>query len=214
MPFPTSKKSKLELELSDPSNVQVGSIRNTIFDRLGHAEVEKLRLEKDKVLFSTRNSMFRVPYEISLDFHVKSELTINYEIRLSELLKLCVLVAIILAFFSRMQVEYFVLLFILTISSFYGLNIFIVENGLKNLLRDVFDKTPYAAKTTNESEQETWMNDPSRCPACGEFLYESFVKCPSCKLSLPKRKQHKLYKPYTGESTSPEIHYNYKEKKK
>lgn len=215
MAFPVSKQAKIEFEMADDLSPDPASVRDIFFDHLSNADIDKLQKQEDKISFVSKNSLFRVPYEISLGFKMDEKLIVDYEIRLNELLKLCVLFAIIIAFFTRLQLEYFVALFVLSITSFYFLNILIVENGLKNLLQDIFQKTGFSSKDSLEGEQQTWMDDASRCPACGEFVGESENKCPSCKLSLPTRKKdHKYYKPYKGKPEGTTIHYDYKEKKK
>ncbi|MCF8374469.1 MAG: zinc ribbon domain-containing protein [Bacteroidales bacterium] len=215
MAFPVSKQAKIEFEMAEGLSSDPVSVRDIFFDHLSNADIDKLQKQEDKISFISKNSLFRVPYEISLGFKIEEKLIVDYEIRLTELLKLCVLFAILIAFFTRLQLEYFVMLFVITITSFYFLNILIVENSLKNMLQNVFQKTGFSSKDSLEGEQQTWMDDASRCPACGEFVGEFENKCPSCKLSLPTRKQgHKYYKPYLEKSTEPTIHYDYKEKKK
>lgn len=215
MAFPVSKQAKIEFELADGQVSNLTLIQTTFFDHLVHAEIDKLKKLDNKIIFTSKNSLFRLSYNISVGFRIEKNLIVEYEIRLSELLKLCVLFAILIAFFSRMQLEYFVTLFVLTITSFYFLNIFILENGLKNMLRGIFEKTPYSPESKHGNEPQNWMDDSSRCPACGEFVREADTKCPSCKLSLPTRKKdHKYYKQYKAGAGQPTIHYDYKEKKK
>ena len=212
MAFPTSKKSSISFPVEKTAPLRLSSIRNTFFDKLGHAEVSELSKGDDKIHFVTQNSIFRAKYPVSLELTLEEKLEIGYEIRLTELLKICVIVSIIIAFFSRMKLDYFITLYVLTISAFYYLNILIVDIGIRRMLTEAFNKTPYAQKSQPENTASLWISDANRCPACGESISFEDTKCPSCKLHLPKRKRPTPKK--TQKTPSPEIKYIFKEKKK
>ncbi|MEA3444088.1 MAG: hypothetical protein U9R19_05110, partial [Bacteroidota bacterium] len=163
MGFPATKTVKNNFELADDVNPKQVTIINTFFDRLQNYNLEKLEKETDSISFISRNSLFKIPYAIKLSFAIKKKLEITYHINMMELLKSCVIVAIIAAFFSSMSIERFIILFVLLVSGFYVFNVFVIENGLKRTINEVFKKTSFAEKDTTISEQHSWMSDTSRC---------------------------------------------------
>ncbi len=214
MAFPVSKSSIVEVEMIDGVNPSNSAIVNTFFDRLQNHDVEKLTKEQGGLSFVSRNSLFKIPYQIYLHFTLNEKLKISYRIGLIELLKACVIVAILTAFFASMRFERFIILFVLSVSGFYAFNVFIIEMGVKRLLNEVFEKTPYAPKEQVEVHGRNWISEPSCCPACGSFVDDFQDKCPSCKLSLPVRKGRKQHRDnHTTRNETPRIKYIFKEKK-
>ena len=61
-------------------------------------------------------------------------------------------------------------------------------------------------------EQKQWLNDETKCPACGENIAENDIVCKSCGLKL---KQNRYTKPLNlnQKSNGSGIKYHYKERK-
>lgn len=72
------------------------------------------------------------------------------------------------------------------------------------------NKLSVPEKESLSDEQELWLNDKNRCPACGYFLSDIDLICPECGLHL-KRSRHTIPLD-TSKYKNKSVKYHYKKK--
>jgi len=83
-----------------------------------------------------------------------------------------------------------------------------VRSVLSKILKT--NKLSVTEQETFSKEQEEWMNDKNRCPACGYFLSDIDLVCPDCGLHL-KRSRHTIPLDTSKYKNNP-VKYHYKKK--
>jgi len=109
-------------------------------------------------------------------------------------------------------VSFLVTAFSLSIA-FYFVTYLIITRQIKEEVYFALGITSSREEQFSE-EQKEWLNDASRCPACGEHINDTHLFCPSCGLRL---KQNRFTKPLEitpqKDTTTPKIRYHYTSKK-
>jgi len=220
MGFPNNKTGKIEFEKAMGVDITQQQLRSTFYRILLGYNFKDLKLEGENISFSTNSSLFKIEYPVTIKIDVNDDIVVKYEIALQQLLKVSILVVVVAAFLSRMYITTFISFLIGLLAVFYIINILIIDSSVRRVINDIFEKLPYTNNEDYSPEQASWLNDTSRCPACGGNLSEFDIKCRSCGLSLPNRLNIKSFKPGIPEPPKPpkqssqNISYSYKEKKK
>lgn len=217
MGFPNNKAGKIEYDKAIGIDVNEQHLRSTFHRILLGYNFKDLKIDGDSISFRTNNSLFKIDYPVTIIINVKEKIIAKYDIALLQLLKVSIIVVVVAAFLSKMSITSFISFLIALLAAFYIINILVIDSAVRRIINDIFDKLPYINKEEYSDEQATWLNDTSRCPACGGNLSEYDIKCRSCGLSLPNRLDIKTFKP--GVSTQPKqpeqnITYSFTEKKK
>ncbi len=170
-----------------------------------------VQIQQSKISYLTRNSLFRIKYQVELDLHIGDSATeINYSINLIEMFKINIAVALTAVFLARMSILDFIYLFFLIFILFYLLNRFFIILNIKKTILRVFDS--FDNVTQSIVQEGSYMHDASRCPACGNNILGDEIKCPSCGLHLPRRGKNQRQVRIPTEELN--INYEFKEKPK
>ena len=226
MGLPYDRTGKNIFEKVPNYNINESQFKDHLYSFLESKDFFELQKENGSINFTTKNSLFKIPYQITLTPELKSNINISYKIKLDFLLKVTIIVAIVGAFFAKLSIQEFLFFEFVLISVFFIINLFLIDFSIKKIITDFANNTPYIVKDESDPETMSWTNDSSRCPACGEPITETDSQCPACKLNLPlQKKGFKRYDPneYKKPMLKPEsklepkppgINYTYIEKDK
>jgi len=146
------------------------------------AQISDLAVDENKISFSFK-SLFSIPYIIDIIVKKKNEIFI--EIKLSKLIQVCIALALFTAFFSKFGVRAYLWFTAILILLFFSINILIIRNLLKQLVIEPFNTdVENANQEIITSQQKKWINDATKCPACGDDITEYDLHCPDCGLRL------------------------------
>ena len=160
-------------------------------------------------LLKANSPFLKIPF--SVEFEVKLN-EINYNIHLDQLLKIILVVIIFAALFSYNSLSFFFWFASLFSSLFYIFNIMIINGYMHSVFLKILknNKLSVPEKESLSDEQELWLNDKNRCPACGYFLSDIDLICPECGLHL-KRSRHTIPLD-TSKYKNKSVKYHYKKK--
>lgn len=140
-------------------------------------------------------SLFNIAYPVEISIKHTETLDIKYEIKLQRLIQISIILVLFTAFFSSFNMGGFLWFSFLLLIAFYAVNLLFADVGIRNLIKSAgMHESPDLKDYTDDfsDEQKQWMQDISRCPACGEHLQSFAVNCPECGLRLP---HPTIYKP-------------------
>ena len=137
---------------------------------------------------------------------------IEYKVYLDQLIKIILIVIIFSALFSYTSLNYFFWFASLFSFLFYFLNALIINSYVQSSFLKILENSQLyiSEKEILSEEQQIWLNDKNRCPACGFFLSDIDLICPECGLHL-KRSRHTIPLDTSKYQNKP-IKYHYKKK--
>jgi hypothetical protein len=166
---------------------------NQVIDRLRdffstQAEVKDILTEDDKIEF-TYKSFLGIPYNIEMHIIYGKMPGIEYEIKLNRLIQVCIALVIFVAFFSSFGLTGFLWFSAILTVVFYALNVTIIDKLMRDLIAKAlkFKTTNRLKEETLSEEQMKWIQDKSKCPACGEDITEYDRNCPECGLRIREK---------------------------
>jgi hypothetical protein len=166
---------------------------NQVIDRLRdffstQAEVKDILTEDDKIEF-TYKSFLGIPYNIEMHIIYGKMPGIEYEIKLNRLIQVCIALVIFVAFFSSFGLTGFLWFSAILTVVFYALNVTIIDKLMRDLIAKAlkFKTTNRLKEETLSEEQKKWIQDKSKCPACGEDITEYDRNCPECGLRIREK---------------------------
>jgi hypothetical protein len=143
----------------------------------------------DEVLEFVHHSLFKIQYPVEIKISETNNISIDYEIKLNKLILVCIVLIIVIAFFSNFEISGFLWFSFVFTLVFYGINIAVIDKYVRNIIYSVV-KSPESLEETGEvmtKEQMEWIKDKTKCPACGEDVTEYDKTCPECGLKLREK---------------------------
>ena len=191
----------------------IDMISSALLKSLKSAGATDFKFNKNTIHFNLKKSILNFKY--SAKFKIiedKHQLKIEYEFSLIQVFEISLFVIIFAAFASNYSVYSLLTFSIIFLLIFYPVNIFFISNALRKLIKSSYLSLFPKNKGDYSSEQQEWINNPNKCPACGAYMNEYTSKCPNCGLTL---KHGKRIKSHTNQSKfkKAEIKYHYKKTK-
>ncbi len=158
-------------------------------------------------------ALFNIKYPVKIRIETSANISIIYEVNLLKLIQISIILVLLTAFFSSFGMSGFLWFSLGLLVAFNLVNFLFVDSGIQKLIKST---DYYKALFTEEQEefteeQKQWMNDISKCPACGENLQIFDKFCPECGLRLPHPSFLKHFDISKYQNTK--IRYHYKQKK-
>jgi hypothetical protein len=182
LPFTYTKT----IEITDSENFQSEEVMwELIYHLKKEDSVKEISVESNKISFSYQ-SLFTIRYEIEFNISKNNGLVLAYEIKLSKLIQVCIVLAIFIAFFSRFKISGYLWFSSIFIIVFYTFNLLFTDKLIQKLIESskLFHEFGPENEGIISEEQKNWIRDASKCPACGEDINEFDLKCPDCGLRL------------------------------
>ncbi len=183
------------------------SLRNIIIKELTSGKISGYSENEESGLLKLYSPFLKIPFQINIEV-TNSE--ISYSVHLDYLIKIILAVIIFSALFSYTSLSFFFWFSSLFSVIFYILNILIINSFVSSYILKILKKYNLISseKEILTKEQEQWLNDKNRCPACGQYLSTIDLICPECGLHL-KRSKHTIPLDISKYKNEP-IKYHYK----
>lgn len=193
MAFPYTYKNKIELLDNKVKDRKFNSaiITKLISNEIFSADPEEFEIRDNVIKYTFISNLFKYKYTVKL--HVEksgNDHNIIYEIDLEKVLRIIIIGAVLIAFFSFLSVKYFLISAGIFSLLFYVLNVLIISVSVENIIKRAIGNNNYSFNDSEiiSIEQEQWIKDENRCPACGEFITNIDLNCPECGLRVKRNK--------------------------
>jgi hypothetical protein len=175
--------------------------------------ITELSSTEIKVLFNFR-SFLGIHFQIEVQKTLINQNSIGYEIKLSKLLQVCIALILFIAFFSGFKFGGFLWFSVIFTLLFYFVNVLIVDRQVQSIIKSAIDDGDMGEGNEEmlTQKQLEWMNNKTKCPACGEDITEYDMNCPECGLRISDKAKPKPYD--LSKYVHKNIKYFFKQKKK
>ncbi len=206
MSFPYTYSDTITFSKNELSSKK---LRNIIIKELTSGKLSGYSENKESGLLKTSSPFLKIPFQINIEV-TNSE--ISYSVHLEYLIKIILAVIIFSALFSYTSLSFFFWFSSLFSVIFYIFNILIINSFVNSSILKILKKYKLISseKEILTTEQEQWLNDKNRCPACGKYLSDIDLICPECGLHL-KRSRHTIPLDTSKYKNEP-VKYYYKKK--
>ncbi len=211
MSFPQTYKNKVCFDFSNKINIDV--ITKALLRHLKSANATDITFKENTIHFNLKKSILNFKYSASFKIaEYKNRIKIVYEFSLIQVFEISLFVIIFAAFASKFSVYSLLIFSIIFLLIFYSVNIFFINNVLRKLIKSSYLSLFPENKSDYSREQQEWINNPNKCPACGAYINDYTSKCPNCGLTL---KHGKRIESNTNQSKfkNIKIKYHYKKTK-
>lgn len=174
-----------------------------------------IKLIENKLQFKTKKTLLNYFYNVEIDIE-KSEkkLQINYKLNLLELIIISIFLFVFIPFFSKFSINSFFLFAIIIVLIFYFGSLMFMIHQLRQYFRALLLKNNIISEVEINIEQEMWLNNPNKCPACGFDINSNSLFCPDCGIRLNQNQYSKPLDLSKKTDSNNTINYHYKENKK
>ncbi|MBE9467819.1 MAG: hypothetical protein IMY72_05780 [Bacteroidetes bacterium] len=211
MSFPQTYKNNICFDYSDSKNID--AINSSLIKNLKLAGATNFKFTENTIHFNLKKSILHFKY--SANFKIindKERLKIEYEFSLIPVFEISLFVIIFSLFASNFSVYSLIKFSIIFLIIFYSVNIFFISNELRKLIKASYFSLFPENNSDYSKEQQEWINNPNKCPACGEYINEYSLKCINCGLTLKHGKRIKSTTDQTF-GRNKKITYHYKKTK-
>lgn len=183
-------------------------IARKLFDHFKHIDPDHIESDQSLVSFYTYSNLFSLEHKVEVEVVEAEESSIVYNFNYGELYKIIFMVLLFALFFVKFSWWiYLVIAFsfsigIITVNIHY-VNSFIKRNIIAAIKQDVNIDEEYISK-----QQKEWIDNPLKCPACGEEINKYSEKCLNCGIKVQNKKLTTK-----ASSTSKGVDYQYSYKK-
>ncbi len=204
MSFPYTYSDSITIS---KGNISSENLQNIIINELITAGTFINSQNNNFELLKSKSPFLKIPFQIKIDVQHSD---IKYTVRLEYLIRIILAVIIFSALFSYTSLSFFFWFASVFSVLFYLLNLLIINGFVNSAILKILEKHKLISgkKESLSKEQETWLNDKNRCPACGTYLSEIDLTCPECGLHL-KRSRHTIPLDTSKYKNEP-INYHYK----
>lgn len=214
--FPYTYKNRIKLFGETVNDIKPNTflIKRLLTEQLKLRAIKIISENVNSINYEAISEIFKFEYSVELTIENKSnDIDIFYEINLNKLINITLIIVILIAFLSVLSVNLFLIFAGLFSVVFYILNLVIINTQISNIIKKSLGNNLYIFNEIENitAEQEKWMNDPSLCPACGEYITIFDQNCPDCGLRI---KQNNTKIPVDiSKYNDKKLNYHYKKKK-
>ncbi len=171
-----------------------------------------LKAQNNTLFFKSRKSLLNFFYNVELDINVKkNKIIIDYKINLLEVIIISIFLFVFIPFFSKLSLNGFFIFSVIIILIFYLANVIFMSHQLYQYINKSLIVNKIIDDIKISTEQQNWINNPDKCPACGCDINKDTLYCPDCGLKISQN-------PYTrplnlSDKQNQKINYHFKEKK-
>ncbi|MCF6364898.1 MAG: zinc ribbon domain-containing protein [Bacteroidales bacterium] len=194
MAFPYSYKKSLvkSREELNENNIDLCDIQNLVNKAIQKKNPTDFKIKNQTLSFKFIAPVFNFKYSTEIKINlINNELIIDYEVNFENLVRIVLIIIILTAFFSFLSIKWFLITSALMSAGFFGISFLIIDNFIYNLILQSIDGILIKKNIPEKlsEEQVSWINDESKCSACGEDLSAVDLHCPDCGIKL-KRNRH------------------------
>ena len=190
MSFPLTYKNNMCFDYSSSINIDV--INSALIKTLKSAGASDFKFKENTIYFNLKKSILQFKY--SANFKVineKDQIKIGYSFSLIPVFEISLFVIIFAAFASNFSTYSLLKFSIIFLLIFYPVNILFISNELRKIIKNSYLSVFPENNSDYSKEQQEWMDNPNKCPACGAYINEYSSKCVNCGLTLKYGKKIK-----------------------
>ncbi len=192
-------------------------VKNLFFAVLSNDNsFKEVKNDNKKLFFKSKKSLLNFFYQVELDVKTEdNKIKVNYKINLVEVIIISIFLFVFIPFFSKFSLNSFFIFSVILIFVFYSANVMFMIHQLRQYFNNILITNKLTDEVKFSDEQQNWLNNPNKCPACGCDINENTIFCPDCGLKIsqnPYTKPLDLSKPQSTKENQ-QFNYHYKEKK-
>ena len=177
-----------------------------------------VKKHNDKLYFKSKKSLLNFFYQSEIDINTNAnKIIVNYKLNLVEIIVISIFLFVFIPFFSKFSLNSFFIFSIIIILVFYTANVIFMAHQLYLFIKKLLITNKIVEEINLSGEQQDWINNPNKCPACGCDINENTIFCPDCGLKIsqnPYTKPLDLSKKQNSHQLhNQQINYHFKEKK-
>ncbi len=181
MAFPYAIKKKLFIHKTANLHITKKRLIQTLYNQLQNSKAKDIEKKGNSIRFSTSASLIRFRYTVEFNItQTNHGFILEYEVFLSDLLVITLIILLIAAFFSRHSFHDYLVFSGIFVVLFYLINVLYIHSSLKT-----FIKQNSFFRNSIVYRQSAQAHKPSRCPRCSERLEHHHAKCLNCGFELP-----------------------------
>jgi len=187
MPFEFKIKRKLHFQTEILNKASQDDIIQMLSFYMKNKENLDIGIDGNTITSHTNKSVLYYEYKAKFIIEKKENLTVWYEYNLIPVFKITVIMILFAAFFSKFSFNNLLIFSGVFIVVFFGFNIMYINSVLKNMIQNALfpEGVNYEEKLTEE--QQEWIKNPEKCPACGAEISQYNFECSECGLSINKK---------------------------
>ena len=196
MSFPNTYDGKVETEITsqfqNKLNLEKISLGFAYFfkEKTGN----ETKQHNNSIEIKNSNPLFFFSYTAKLKIEVNdNNISVNYSFSLIELFKVLIVLVIFAAFFSNYRADEYLIVIALFSIVFFVINLFLIKSNLQNLITEAIEFSTQNKKTDFTQEQQNWLLDKDKCPACGYEITIYDKICPDCGIKIRNTAPEKPY---------------------
>lgn len=186
---------------------------DALIRKLPKEKITNLQKHATGLTFTSTHSLFNIKYDVSVEFFRQPKLQVKYNLQLNNVILVTLGALMAAALFSKFTLSHFIWFSLIFTLIFYTINVWFIASAVKNQIKQLKAFADYDFDTAEKlsKEQQKWLADKEKCPACGEQVTEYHINCPECGLKLPGPRKSSPYN--VSRFNFKEIRYDYKEDK-
>jgi len=145
------------------------------------------------IQFTHANPLFLFSYKAFIEIKLQGKLTVNYKFSISELIQIVVLLILFIVFFSQYTLHQYLVVSGLFVVVFFVFNLLVINSDLYKLLVAGAKKIIAEHESEFSQEQQEWLANDQKCPACGLEITIYDKHCPDCGIKLRDKVPIKPY---------------------
>lgn len=213
MAFPFTFNRNIKIIDSKESKSKGNIIIASLAQEFAVQKARNVEYDDETLKFVTRNSFLGIEYEVKVKLNnILNNYSIDYTIGLDKLIKITLLIIIFAAFFSFLSLSGFLVFILFFTFAFYSFNVFFINSYVEKTIVKVCGLPAYNFEGSEylTNEQQEWIKNPKKCPACGAEISDLDLDCPECGLLI--RKNRFSVPLDISKYSEKNIKYHYKEK--
>jgi hypothetical protein len=191
MSFELKIKRKLVFTEKELNGLSIESSIQKLANYLLRTENEEVITDGNMIYGFSNKSVLYYQYRFLFSFEKENgQSIIRYEYNLLPVFKITLIMILFAAFFSKFSINNLLIFSAIFIILFFGFNIIYINSALKQMILNALMPESLNYEEKLSAEQKDWINNPDKCPACGEEISHFNYTCPECGLSInPKNKK-------------------------
>jgi len=153
----------------------------------------KIILTNEYLEFKSSNPIFFFNYTSQFKINKNLNQSIEFSFTLIELFKVLILLIVFTAFFSQYNFQQYLEVIAIFTVLFISINIWIMKSMTRKLIIQAIEYSVDGGEKDFSKEQEEWILDENKCPACGYEISIYHKICPDCGIKLRNTVPKKPY---------------------
>ncbi len=198
---------EVEIKREQAHLFQIDSILENFSLFLEEHTNNKVDRKENIIEFTHINPLFLFSFKSFVEIKYEQKLIVKYRFSLKELIQIVGLLVLFVIFFSQYTLYQYLIVSTVFVVAFFVLNMLIINSDLYKLLKAGAKKIIAEQESDFSQEQQEWLANEEKCPACGCEVTIYDKNCPDCSVKL---RDSAPTKPYSISGDFQRIKYHLK----